>query len=384
MSGVMPRVYDLDIMPLSPIHVGSGATIEPLEYRLVDRGGGDYWLEVFDLTALLGSLNDQQRDHYLRMLNRADYPTVRTWVRHQARSEHVRFSVQIQESAWALLDRHADNPESRCEIHLMTRDAATGRAYLPGSSVKGAIRTALVDAAIPDASPQQLQRACGDRASRRSSAVFEAAVLGHDVMGRQGFLRADLYRDPLRQVAIADAPLPDDACYIDRIEIITHGDPTGNATIAMRSDGILIFRDLTWSMLDGETIIARSELRLLNHLADARIMGRNRKGEDHALPRTIGVDDICRTCNKFYLPRLQDELDAFAVDAVVAGDLLKSVKDLGAHECLVRFGRHSHFECVTVRPEYTEKPRRGVGGSRSYAGGILPLGWAKLRFRERF
>ncbi|MCA9310561.1 MAG: type III-A CRISPR-associated RAMP protein Csm5 [Phycisphaerales bacterium] len=355
--------YDLRIEPLSPIHIGSGVTLEPMEYDLEENHSG-CWMIVFDLPAMLRSLTGPERTEFDRIADKGDYPGLRTWVRRIGRqkSECRRFVVQVQEPAFKLLRTHQDDPERLGEIELMTRHADTGVPFVPGSSIKGAIRTALVDHALGEMRPERRPR------GEKNGPAFEAKVLGHVRDGG----RPDLYKDPLRQLAISDCMLSPGDCYIDRIQIINRRAQDDRRSAD--ASGIQMHRDVTWSMLDGESIAARGSCRITTGLS-----GRGRQGAPLVADR-IDLDRVIEACNAFYRPRLKDELDRFPIPEEGGEDLLKWVEEMGADQCLVRLGRHSHFECVTVSEPYARPPRRGVGASRSRVDGRLPLGWAKVRF----
>jgi len=351
----------LEFTPLSPVHVGSGQTLEPFDYTLLDQGGSK-WLQVINSAAIFRGLGERDRAELDGLLTRNSFSKIREWLQGHATGRAIRFRIQAQESTYEDLIDNLNNPDRLGEIHLSTRDAATGLPFIPGSSVKGAIRTALIAARMP--------KDDRDLLSVNRAAEFEAHVLGN--LGRSG--RPDLYADPLRQLQIGDIPLRDDSCYIDRVQIVRK--PTGrdDARRQGTDTGIFMHRDVTWSLIEGERLTYQGRGRLLGHLNDPRRM------ENKPLPMAFGLRQICESCNAFYRPRLERELQTYTVDQSVRRDLLAAAAGVAEHECLIRLGRHSHFECVTVGPPYARTPRRGVGATRTYIDGQLPLGWALLRF----
>lgn len=337
--------YRLTLLPLCPIHVGSGVSVEPFEYDLdVQDSHGE--LRAYDLDALLSSLDARQRAAFDQK-NNAGYPQVRSWLREQFRDEHLRFQLAVNQPAADELKDSLDDRKRTGEIHLLPRNPLNNRAYLPGSSVKGAIRTALLNAAAASASAEtkrklnalteevaQNGRNKGQQA--RGEQRFQATAL--DYLDRKSGQRPDLYFDPFRQVALADFPIPSGQTYIDRAQIVKASRQTGPDP-----GGILIFREMTHSYLlyQDRSKSFESELRLYPQLAD-----RTRGGSD-ALSLRLGWTDIRNACNAFYRPRLADELAAH-----LAGDSLQRVRErmeqfldlIDDRSCLVRIGRHSHFE----------------------------------------
>jgi len=356
-------LYQIEIEPLTPVHVGSGLTIEPYEYDLVEDAEF-CWLVVLDVDTIIAEASDQRRAQFDQLCDRADYLALRRWLRQNAVAErHTRWRVRVDEDAFHEIRRNINNPNRLGQIHLFTRDPATGQPYLPGSSIKGAIRTALVDH-IARQSPSRLP-ALASEAQKLSKATaggarFEAKVLGNLKQGRP-----DLYADPFRQLAFADAHLPQDACWIDRIQIIgPRGRPASGA------EKIPIYRDLLVPPYEENQSLPRMQLRLYCAVVQ------------RTLPQQFDVEAICNACNSFYRPRLERELERFVHDAECRKELLDCAGNVSENQCLLRVGRHSHFECVTLGEPFHRPPRRGVGRSRSYVGGTLPLGWLRLSFQK--
>jgi CRISPR-associated protein Csm5 len=351
--------YELRIEPLSPIHIGAGQSLEPYEYEMAEDENGSF-LRVLDLEATLSDLSDEDRVQFDKITRADNMPHLRQWLRRRAtQSSHLRYTIEVQASAFEELSRFQDNPRRLGLIELFTRDANTGAPYIPGSSIKGAIRTALIEQVAHTRDSQTL--IASSRGTRNSGARFEATVLGH--MSPRGDV--DLYRDPMRQIAISDAPLQLHDCYIDRMEIIG----------ANRAEDIAMYRDVTWSLVDSDprekdsVPAATSQFRLQRGYTDRARMGKD------MLPQAFTIQEICRACNAFYRPKLETELEKFRTGDGVAERLLQAASLLGQKSCLVRLGRHSHYECMTV----SFAPRIG-GKTRTYVGGELPLGWARLTF----
>lgn len=366
MSGRFLQDWELSLHPISPIHIGSGVTIEPYEYEIVKSSNdGLPLLRMIDIDRRLASLSNLQREEFLKVERRGDFAGLRDWLRKaSAGREFTRYTVPIEPMAAPLLQKMHANANSTGEIHLMTRHAVTGIPYVPGSSIKGSIRTAMVAWFAPKNPPLYVDQ-------RTRSPDLEAAILGHV---RSNSDRPDLYKDPFRQIAIGDIPLDEYGCKIDRIEIVRR-----RAGAARSEASILMFRDVTYCSLDGEVDLAfKGQARFYPELAGPAELGSRRFGSD-----MIDPELICKACNAFYRPRLEREVATFVSDKEFATVLTEAKQINDPLSCLIRLGRHSHFECVTIGEPYAQPPRRGAGATRSYAGGIAPLGWALLTWRRR-
>lgn len=367
--------YRLRLEPLSPIHVGSGEAIEPHEYVLEPRGDGGV-LSVLDMPALLADLGDRERASLMEAVDSGRLTEVRRWIQdHADPKRHARCRVSVAPGVFGAIRQHIDDPRRAGEIELLTRDAASGLAILPGSSIKGAVRTAIVDTLAREDSDQGKLLAVCNRGGRRAGANFEAAALGH-AEERDGPPFANLNRDPLRQVAFSDLSLPHDSSYITQVKIL------GRAGDIRETDPsrIVMYREVTRSSVLGQEVVFDGECRFFPGLNDRNVMG-----SDKVLPRPINVAELCRCCNAFYRPRLEREAKTF-MDEQWRDRLLQELQPLvddDRRTCLIRLGRHSHFECVTVGAPFHKRPKKGFGKTRSYDRGVLPLGWARLTFEAK-
>ena len=360
--------YRVVLEAVSPLHIGSGEAVEPWQYVLEPYGKSKY-LWLLDVPALLAALAEPDRREFLRRCDSSNPLTAREWLAGRfaklkaAGDTFVRGVVQVGPKAYEELASHRQDGNRTNEVQLFVRDEGSGGAYVPGSSLKGVVRTALVAAAaakVNDAALPSLGR------GGRSSAPFEAMVLGH--AGERG---PNLYRDPLRQLAFSDVKLPENSTIVERMKIVTASGIAGDGT---GPEKIQMYREITWSALDGESIKAEGELRIHDRLADERA-GR------HRLPRAWDVASLCRACNDFYRPVLTEEIGKFLGNSRHRAKLEVARDGLRDNQCLVRIGRHSHFEAMTI-PRFRQPPSKGFGKTRTYANGDTPLGWARLTLEE--
>ena len=223
--------YRLKLTPLSPIHVGSGEMLEPYAYYLQDQR-----VHSISLPRLIERLSPIARDKYFRAL--AEGPL-------QARDElsTIMRSLPVQEvSNWqatssegfrTYTSNRSEKYTSKLEVRLLPRNPQG--AYLPGSSLKGALRTALLASELDKQlgqdtdlgyyrdqwqmrsgkgkiviSPgQQRKRGLGVKVNQQ----LEAHTLGYLKEGR-----ASILADPLRSLSIGDSgPIPQ--THFSQIEV---------------------------------------------------------------------------------------------------------------------------------------------------------------------
>lgn len=357
--------YRLTLTPLSPLHVGTGESVEPYQYDIAE--GPPAHVAIYDVDVMLENLTEIQRRDFIRLTETTNFADLRRWFRkHPQRDQYLLTRLVLTPLAYEGLVKNLDNPNQQGEVQLLPRDRVTQRCYIPGSSIKGALRTAIVDAAArqPDRPQYQLMAVANNAYNRWSGAQFEAQAMGN--LNRSD--KPDLYRDPFRQVAVSDLAVPEHGTYVDRIRILKPQGSMGNDP-----SGIVMYRELTRSQVLQEPIAITGEFRLHSHLKQE-------------LPLALPLTTIIDNCNQFYQVRLKHELNKYNKIKAVSERMLGSLNQLATNQCLIRLGRHSHFECVTVGEPYHQAPQKGFGATRSYAGGtsqgtpFLPLGWAILTF----
>jgi len=346
--------YRLQLAALSPIHVGTGEELTPTDYVVHRVGEGDearHVLYALDMPRLLGGLSDADRAGFDEAVSAADPAAVRRWLHeHADLRRYTRWWADVNPALYGLYEEGLQSARAELAVHPLTRTGLSAGPYLPGSSIKGAVRTAVLQHRVDgrDHWDRELARRFTGR-GRHDGTDLEAAVLGY--MRQDGRPRPDIRADPFRAVRITDAPL----------------EPH-------------LFYEMTYSALDDQEVYARGTLTVDERLAVTDARRARRWSFPRCVSRGLSAEEILEACRRFYAPRLEDEamrVSQSVPDAAPAYRRLREMADgLGPNEALVRLGRFSHLECVTLAPPL----RRATGGnSRALAPGAFPMGWAALR-----
>ena len=357
--------YRFTLTMLSPVHIGSGEEIEPTDYVVEARdfnGATHHILRALDLAKLLGRLTEDQRRRFNEAVDQKALFHLRKFIRSVATSADYRWSAPCNKQIHRLYQAGLEGDSAQLLISLMTRDGGTGCPYVPGSSIKGALRTAWLS--------RQLGRM--SRRPRPDDRNFEALALGYAAENAAGRPRGEIRADPFRAIRVGDAPLPPDGNIIEPVRIHKPGRKAGEADPA----GIQMYYDVTFSRLDGEDITAEGRLIIDERLAQTPTRDISGWPFQNCVAGPIKARELLDACNDFYRPRLKDEFDRFPVLRETAGLLLEEATRLEPGQALIRLGRFSHKECVTVDP--TGGMCRKPGTTRSLVVGELPLGWARL------
>jgi CRISPR-associated protein Csm5 len=134
--------YEIEV--ISPVHIGSGGTISPIEYVVEDKFyrvdmDGLFEDDRFDTD---GFIEDAKAGAFY--LGRFDSKLAK---------EHVRYGLDVSNSVKNDLCKSVYLPSGEIREFIKTKDLP----YIPGSSIKGAIRTAMLWKALND--PRILQDA---------------------------------------------------------------------------------------------------------------------------------------------------------------------------------------------------------------------------------
>jgi CRISPR-associated protein Csm5 len=350
MSNAFLSAWQLAITPLAPLHIGTGEDFDPTNY-VID----DMTLFSFSPEAALRALPESGRRELLNLVNgRPDVAMIKQvqalFHRHRERlvpfSEHAMpvlpsIAAEYAQRVGKTAQREESGREiiNRLRIERTYADPTTRRPILPGSSLKGAIRTALLDAehggeGLPEdvkALPRQQQnRALQQRLFR--------------------YRQFDL--DPMRLVQAGDA------------QDVSPPDQFGTEV------RYAVNRKRHSVLKEGREIAAQAEnlrqvLECVPPLRPRAFASRlttqvpgdlqSRKLPDPALRWTL--EDIAGACNAFYRPIFDREMRELRARSYLDSDWADRVEQLltacasaleQGRAFLLRVGRHSGAESVTL------------------------------------
>jgi CRISPR-associated protein Csm5 len=214
----------LRLVPLTPIHIGDGTEMRLDEY-LLDGGA----LCRFDQAKAMRAMTPPQRRAFQQALDSSRLGEAAKALR-EAGSDAIIERIPISPRSTAELKTAFDNPLSRSgQVKPFVRSG--GKPYIPGSSIKGAFRTALASAALPRE---------GRPADSWTHETALQAAFGLDSNRTE--------TDPLRFLYVSDAFLPEGATLIDKTEVVK---PGGEPASAPRGGGgIQMHYERTLSLMD--------------------------------------------------------------------------------------------------------------------------------------
>ena len=182
--------HRLHLTPLSPLHIGCGEDFEPTNY-VIDDG----LLYGFDPSR--AALNDLQRKQLTDVARRGSLPGIQRFFRDHAAAfkPHAHVVMPVCSGVARLYEQRigkAANVEAsgnqvfnKLEIERHVYTGALQQPFIPGTSFKGALRTAWLDDLNAEQRPQEN--------TSRSTTAMEKRLLG-----------GDFQTSPLRLLKVAD------------------------------------------------------------------------------------------------------------------------------------------------------------------------------------
>ena len=196
--------HRLHLTPLSPLHIGCGEDFEPTNY-VIDDG----LLYGFDPSR--AALNDLQRKQLTDVARRGSLPGIQRFFRDHAAAfkPHAHVVMPVCSGVARLYEQRigkAANVEAsgnqvfnKLEIERHVYTGALQQPFIPGTSFKGALRTAWLDDLNGERVPHDVEFKRNGEA--KSSAAMEKRLLwGPDQRGLLG----DFQTSPLRLLKVAD------------------------------------------------------------------------------------------------------------------------------------------------------------------------------------
>ena len=356
---------------LTPVFIGSGDTLSPLEY-VIRREGSKARLCRIDLQSwLMEHAADQSVQNVIatgdiarirRMLDeKLDeniYAISSSPIEDVTLADELRRAFGGQQNA-----RGGFQKDKTGDVDAALRNPVDSCLYIPGSSLKGAISTPLINW-LDKLSPVSLLNAMKQATERR----MENRLIAKQMEKMFG----SISDHAMQALKVSDVVAPFAACAVVRAKERSRK-PDKKGTPKKPCEVILPGSGEMWGRLMLDSAGGTPCITLPN--------GTN-----------IPLPDIIRHCNAFYGKRFLEEKNKFyslphlREVSTALRDVEARVLALDGQTLLLRVGHYSHVECVTVennQPQ-TRKGKNGspmpFGTTRTLANGKLPFGWVLLHF----
>lgn len=393
----------LHITPLSPVHIGTGEDYEPTNYVMEDGA-----LFAFDSDIASRVLTGKQRKDLLDMVSK---PTrraedmikqVQDFFYHNrkllaAASTHF---LPVSSGVFNLYQNRVGQSANRegggksvinkLEIQRTFFNPYSQQPVIPGSSIKGAIRTALLDAV--------------NDGKGLSGDVRQAKPNQRNQALQKELFKGSFATDPMRLVSLGDANYQTTTLFGSEIRFA-------------------VDRKKKEVIKDGKVVQSQAEAQNLYQLLECLpplryrsfnstlnvqdLQGMAGKGTPDKTLRWT-VKDIAAACNNFYYPRFKAEMKVLQerrylhpdweklLDGILSSSAFQKMK--AGKAFLLRVGRHSGAESVTLEGVRSIKILQGKGQQPKYESeaktvwlaantekdrsAMLPFGWVLVELDD--
>jgi CRISPR-associated protein Csm5 len=392
--------YTLKYTPLSPLHIGANESYEPGNYVIDEAAGALY---SFDNHAALSGLSDSERQQLSAIVNGKPDDTMLTKVQaffHNHREKLIAYAnpaIPAASGVKVLYEKRIgktaqhEGPGRRVinklEIERTYYNPVDSTPLLPGSSIKGAIRTALLDS-LNQEKPLQHQE--------RNQQLQERLLEGK------------FATDPMRLVSIGDArwqgKTGKPACQIQFAVNRKRKPVTKNGKLVQSQAEAKSLYQLLECVAPHHYQSFSGSLTLQNIQSVAQDENKLPKQHLHWTAKAIAD-----ACNAFYMGLFWQEFNAMKerdylkrnwvrqMEQLLGDGLLKRLHTGEAF--LLRVGRHSGAEALTLngirsikimqgkgeRPKWEKQPKTWwfAADDVSNKKEMLPFGWVLVEINSK-
>lgn len=389
------------ISTLTPVHIGSGEDYEPGNY-LIDKG----WLYYFDPAQLAGRLDERQRQALLAIVDK-DTMDERALINLQNFFKNLKSLIKpISQYQVAVPDGieefynnklgkvaqqegrgqgrgHQKKVANKLEIERAVLNHTSGDYYIPGSSVKGTIRSAIINALkAKDKLTRQEER---DLNNRYKSKKF-AQNLEEETLDYQ-----KVTEDPMKYLKVSDIRFVEPQLPQSTIQFCVNRKRKPSKKQSRAEQQAL------YQILE---CLSASHYRSLS----GEIRLQNDKDEHLSALGINSVQKLAQYCNAFYLPQLKQELEELSTLNLLPQDWHKNVSTLifdtlkkpldEGTVMLLRLGKHGGAVSKTLdclrRIHIPQQKRTAdepttiwlAADHQKQKDNLLPFGWALLEWHS--
>lgn len=344
------------ISTLSPVHIGCGEDYDPTRYVIendtlyeFEPGAAMAVLTAHDREQLLKIVTSPANDRMLQQVQSFFYQRRQVLMSVAQRrvavvpklvefyQSRVGKTVQIEGDGSQLVNKLA--------ISRTFFNPVSGAPVLPGSSVKGAMRTALLDGMNPGRTLLEEERALAQRGREE----------GNRRMQKRLFQYQEFDQDPMRLVQLADAGFMEQGAVGSELRFAVNrrrkAPRPGDSSTKSQAEQRDLYQLLECVPAARFRVFAgQLTVQQVDHVNDDRRLP--------ALPLRWNTPQIAEACNRFYRPQLEAEIRqmqersyldtqwAKLIEQLLRGSLGQRLDQNQAF--LLRVGRHSGAESVTL------------------------------------
>lgn len=388
----MKERFKLTIELLTPVHIGTGVELTPLDYKVTSKlGTTDFKKNMYFkfssdkiLKRMIESGDTQKLAKFEEASVKGNMKELQSFFQQNLASvEDLDYPCEVTNG---FVKRYSENQgkdpyDNASKVYQMYRPEGLKTPVIPGSSLKGSIRTAILNSILYNISNEKydklkddFQEIRNDKDKPKFESKLQRALLGS---------YSDAKNDPFRAIQIADCSFS-------------------------AKNSQLVGELYNVSLNQQNKKIERLKIQILAEVIKGNLMGTSEKTETtllidtdllntNQIAKKITAEEIVKACNDFFKIQFDNEFEKFyevceSENCSKLDELDKQISNIvnsNDNSFVIRVGRWSQVEFVTFGSDFrspktskdkkTGKPK-GWGGTRTlfdYNGQYLPMGWCK-------
>lgn len=382
----MKEKYNVKIEPLTPIHIGTGEELTPLDYLVSQKVGESkfknpmYFKFSSDkiLARLVEQKNQQQLALFENLSTSANMKDLQNFFNKNFTLDDLDYPCEITNG---FLQKYKSNIgkdplQNASVVNQLYRPEGLKTPVIPGSAIKGSIRTAVLNSIlynIPDVHYNELKTAFSQERNKKDfNTKIQKKLLNN---------YSDAKNDPFRAVQIGDATFSAKGSQIvgELFNVSFNEQKECLEKIKMQ----ILAETIKGSLLGGKVTSC------FNILLDNPLM------KTDQIKKEISIKEIQIACNEFYKTQFSNEYKKFYQNCYENTDKIVELEKVIDEVCeskdsfVIRLGRWSQVEFVTMGSDF-RMPKTSInkktgkskawGTTRTlfdYNGQYLPMGWCK-------
>ena len=372
----MKKIYTIKIEPLTAVHIGAGDTLTPLDYKLADMklktGGTKKVYAKFSSDAMLKRLIESNDENALKefetMSGSGNMKALQEFFHSHFSRDDVEYTCDVTKPFMEKYTANiSGNPLGNAlEVSQMYRPAGKKNPIIPGSSIKGAIRTALLNDKIDLLDKTENQKNIKD---------VEKKLFGFK----------NEKDDPLRALVISDAVFESKgSSFVGVVKNVAPNKYSGN----LEAKKMQMIAEMIFGSLLGVQNTSTANFLLDIDLQNSLVASDNPR-KNFTMQTKFDIKDIIDSCNNFFANAFDDEYEKFFTKCVEKTDVIihlrKQIDEIyeSKNSFPLRLGHWSQVEFVTLDRARSPSKRGKIqkyGTTRTlldYNNNFVPMGWCK-------
>ena len=353
------KKYTVEVTPITAVHIGTGNEFSPLDYVIKEDKNNKYVYMRFNPERVVSELTEEEKTELMKYIEQDDFFEINKMFNEKVTEKNANYISDITHEIFDKYKTKLKNTENQLLIAEMYRNSSNQKPVIPGSSLKGAIRTAIVN-----------------EFAKNKDVINDKKKAEKEIMGYY-----DAKTDPFRNLHITDCEINGEK--VQKIaDFINFKEKRKNGEDFSKMQ--MIKEHIIGKMLNGDSkgeceITINEEMFSISKEID----------KWKPFKKKISLNLIINACNSFYFNNLENEYNNFYKhsshntlrdNGKKTIEYIKRIINKDKNECLIRVGQFSQIENVTIEKHKKPWNKKGYGKTRTLTESKFPVGWVKLKF----